>query len=49
MAERRGVTGGRVHDWLHARAAKKAGVTELFTDNLRDFAGLEDGFSVVAP
>jgi predicted nucleic acid-binding protein len=49
QAQRCGVRGGRVHDFLHARAAHKAGVQELLTDNLQDFAGLEDGFSVVAP
>jgi len=49
VAQQRGVRGGRVHDWLHARAAQKAGVAELLTDNLSDFAGLEDGFSSMAP
>jgi hypothetical protein len=49
IAQQRGVRGGRVHDWMHARAARKAGVVELLTDNLSDFAGLEDGFSVAAP
>ena len=49
VAQRRGVRGGRVHDWPHARAAQKAGVAELLTDNLNDFAGLEDGFSSAAP
>jgi predicted nucleic acid-binding protein len=48
-AQKRGVKGGRVHDWLHACAAKKAGVEQLLTDNLTDFQGLEDGFSVVPP
>lgn len=48
-AQQRGVRGGRVHDWLHARAAKKAGVAVLLTDNFSDFAGLEDGFQVSAP
>lgn len=48
-AQARGVSGGRVHDWLHAVAAKKAGVKELLTDNFADFHGLEDGFEVVAP
>ena len=48
-AQKLGVRGGRVHDWLHARAARKAGVAELLTDNLADFAGLEDGFSVLRP
>lgn len=49
IAQQRGVRGGRVHDWLHARAAQKAGVAELMTDNLTDFDGLEDGFAVLAP
>ena len=48
-AQQRGVRGGRVHDWLHARAAQKAKVSELLTDNFADFAGLEDGFSVSPP
>ena len=48
-AQRNGVRGGRVHDWLHAQAARKAKVTELLTDNLGDFAGFGDGFSVSAP
>jgi hypothetical protein len=45
-AQRCGVRGGRVHDWLHARAATKAQATELLTDNFADFSGLEDGFLV---
>jgi hypothetical protein len=49
LAQQRGVRGGRVHEWLHARAARKAGVAELLTDNLSDFAGLNEGFSVAAP
>lgn len=48
-AQTRGVRGGRVHDWIHARAAQKANVAELVTDNFADFAGLEDGFSVLPP
>jgi predicted nucleic acid-binding protein len=48
-AQKKGVRGGRVHDWLHARAAHKAGVSELVTDNYSDFVGLEDGFTVTAP
>lgn len=48
-ARERGVRGGRIHDWLHAFAAAKAGVTELLTDNLGDFAGLESGFTVRQP
>ena len=48
-AQKKGVRGGHVHDWLHARAAHKAGVAELVTDNYSDFVGLEDGFTVAAP
>lgn len=48
-AQRRGVRGGRVHDWLHAVAAKKAKVAELVTDNTVDFRDLEDGFTVALP
>lgn len=48
-AEQRGVRGGRVHDWLHARAANKAGVAELLTDNQTDFDGLQEGFTLAIP
>ncbi len=48
-AQRNGVRGGRVHDWLHARAAARAKVEILLTDNLSDFAGFEDGFRITAP
>jgi predicted nucleic acid-binding protein len=48
-AQKNGVRGGRVHDYLHAVAAKKAGVEQLLTDNYADFAGLEYGFTVAAP
>ena len=48
-AEQRGVRGGRVHDWMHARAAQKAGVIVLLTDNLGDFAGLTDGVQLAPP
>lgn len=44
-----GVRGGRIHDWLHARAAAKAGVEVLLTDNLADFSGLARGFELAAP
>lgn len=43
-AQKHGVRGGRVHDWLHVRH-----VQELLTDNYGDFAGLEDGLTIVAP
>ena len=48
LARKHGVRGGRVHDWMHARAATKAGATILITDNHSDFAGLEDGFKLVS-
>ena len=34
---------------MHARAAKKAGVSVLLTDNFTDFGNLADGFTVEAP
>ncbi len=48
-AEQRGVRGGNVHDWMHARAAKKAGVEVLLTDNFSDFQSLADGFRIQPP
>jgi hypothetical protein len=35
-----GVRGGRVHDFLHAMAARKACVEKLVTLNKGDFVGL---------
>lgn len=49
QAESKGVRGNRVNDWLHAIAARKAGVEELLTDNYSDFAGMEEGFVLTAP
>lgn len=40
QAGRVGVRGGRVHDFLHAEAARKAGVERLVTLNKSDFVGL---------
>lgn len=48
-AQQFGVRGGNVHDWLHAVAAKKAGVEELLTDNLSDFQSLTDGLTIRQP
>ena len=48
-ASRYQVLGGRVHDWLHALAAEKAGAKTLLTLNGDDFSGLERGFTVEAP
>lgn len=39
-ARRLGVRGGRVHDYLHAMAAKAAGCGALRTLNTGDFVGL---------
>lgn len=49
LAQKHGIRGGRIHDWMHARAATKAGAVVLITDNLADFAGMEEGFEVVSP
>lgn len=49
LAQERGIRGGRIHDWLHARAATRAGVEVLVTENRADFVGLEDGFKVSSP
>jgi predicted nucleic acid-binding protein len=46
-AQKRGVRGGRVHDFLHARAAEKAGALELLTTDQYDFASLTDKVRVV--
>lgn len=40
QAGRVGVRGGRVHDFLHAEAARKAAVERLVTLNKSDFVGL---------
>lgn len=42
QAGRVGVRGGLVHDFLHAQAARKAGVQKLVTLNRNDFVGLLD-------
>ena len=39
-AERLGVLGGRVYDYLHAEAAKKAGAERLLTRNIKHFQNL---------
>ena len=48
-ARRVGVRGGRVHDYLHAIAAKKAKASRLFTLNERDFVGLIKGMTILPP
>ena len=49
LAQKQGIRGGRVHDWMHARAATKAHVAVFVTDNRDDFLGLEDGFELSSP
>lgn len=49
QADKQGVRGGNVHDWMHARAARKIGAAELFTYNFADFERLADGFTVTVP
>jgi hypothetical protein len=49
QAHKHGVTGGRVHDWMHALAAEKTGASQLLTLNEADFSGMERGFEVAAP
>lgn len=45
-AQKRGVRGGRVHDYLHARAAEKSGAPELLTTDPYDFASLTGSVKV---
>jgi predicted nucleic acid-binding protein len=46
QAQHRGVRGGRVHDYLHARAAEKSGAPELLTTDQYDFTSLTDSVKV---
>lgn len=43
------VVGARVHDYLHAVAAQKAGADELLTRNQNDFSGLTGKIPLVWP
>jgi predicted nucleic acid-binding protein len=45
-AQRLGVRGGRVHDYLHALAAKKSGAELLLTLDENDFNGLVSGLVI---
>lgn len=45
-SEKRGVRGGRIHDFLDAIAAKKAGAEQLFTADRNDFEGLVNGLKI---
>src|ERR1035437_812516 len=40
LAKKRGVRGGRVHDYLHAVAAEKADADKILTLDRNDFDGL---------
>jgi predicted nucleic acid-binding protein len=44
-----GVRGGRIHDYIHARAAIQCGAEELMTLNKNDFEGLCEGVKIVSP
>ena len=46
QAQQRGVRGGRVHDYLHARAAEKCGAPGLLTTDQYDFTSLTDSVNV---
>src|ERR1041384_6291263 len=46
QARKRGVRGGRVHDFLHAVAAEKCGATQLLTLDENDFESLLDTVKV---
>lgn len=48
-ARSKGVRGGRVHDYLHAVAAMKAGCDKVWTLNISDFSGLFAELEVVEP
>ena len=45
-AQARGVRGGRVHDYLHAKAAEKIKATVLLTADRYDFSGLVPGLPI---
>jgi predicted nucleic acid-binding protein len=45
-ARKRGVRGGRVYDYIHALAAKKAGADALITSDLNDFESLVSGLAI---
>lgn len=49
QAQSHNVVGARVHDYLHAVAAQKAGVDEVLSRNQNDFSGLTGKIPVVWP
>lgn len=48
-AKSRGVRGRRIHDFLHAQAARKAGCSRLVTLNHSDFQGLDPELVIESP
>ena len=46
QARRRGVRGGRIHDFLHAVAAEKSGASQLLTLDRNDFKNLIETVTV---
>ena len=46
VSQKRGVRGGRVHDFMHAVAAGKSGAATLLTLDRNDFAGLVDSLTI---
>jgi predicted nucleic acid-binding protein len=46
QTRKRGVRGGRIHDFLHALAAEKAGTGQLLTADENDFTSLLDTVKV---
>ncbi len=50
QAERRGIRGGAIYDFLHLAAARKVGARELHTLNVSDFkAFYRPGDPIIAP
>jgi predicted nucleic acid-binding protein len=47
IARAKGVRGGRVHDFLHARAAEKSGAADLVTSDRNDFTDLSSSLNIV--
>ena len=48
-ARRLGVRGGRIHDLMHASAARKSGATNLMTLDSASFTGIAAGLKILAP
>ena len=48
-AHKKGVRGGRIHDYLHAVAAFQAEAKTLVTLNGKDFKGLIEDLKIIAP